>query len=299
MAVEENINHAVDAIGVYGHTDPDLDCLTAMWIVERFLLKKWYHADQRASFQFVSHHQLSKLANDLSGSFPIVVDGGKVYDPEHRRFDTHGDVRLKHECATSLVARELDEADAKALAPMVESVRMHDTGDGRAYPTLLPGFFRLLHGGHGTVSLTAIWHGVLSKWYGLNVIEPQNVNDALEFTKVYGAVVVTPFNAPRSIASRLFNKGYKFVVYSTAFGVGVVASLRLPFRFAQRLLEKLEEKGRTAEFSTWFFHPTGRMACRGSSKAPVASDSVLSTDDLVGLIHELEADAIRLPLVSS
>jgi len=290
---EIGYNHAVDAVGVYGHKDPDLDCLTAMWLFDRFLLKERF-PERESNLQFVGHAQLIKIAEDHE-CFPVIVDGGKIYDPEHYRFDTHGDVRLKKECAASLVAREINEKDRQDLTPLVESVRAFDTGVPPPFPTLLPHFFSLLRGTHGPIMLAQIWFGVLDKWYGQAVLAPIQIEDALTFTKIFGSVVVTPHNAPRNISTKLFQKGYTYIVYETDYGTGVVARERLPFRFAQRVVERLEELNRASEFETWFFHPSGRMACRGSSKSPVVAPSALSTADLVAIAHGLDPKSLDVP----
>ena len=288
MATDEKI------IGVYGHTNPDLDCATAMWIVEKFLLAKWFPGT-RASWQFAPHQNLTKIANDPD--YPIIVDGGAIYDPKTLRFDTHGSVTLSKECATSLIAKELDKKDQHDIRLLVESVRQYDTGESAPYPTPLPYVFKILHGTiHDDLRLTQFWHDMLDTWYNQAVLQRQYVIDAIANTLVYGRIAVTPHNAPRAVGHELFEKGYDYVVYQTSQGVGVQANKRVPFGFAQAVLKKLEEKNSSGQFAEWFFHPTGRMACRGSSKAQVDTDSVLLPADLVEIIQGLAgAEVMRLP----
>lgn len=291
----DSVKDAADKVGIYGHTKPDVDCTTAMWIVARFLLDRWFPG-KAPYYQFVGHAQLKKVADDPD--FPIIVDGGQVYDPESYRFDTHGSGRLKTECAASLVARELDEQDQKDIKPLVESVRLHDIGSRPPFPTPLPQFYRLLPE-NGPLQKTLLWHGILDKWYGHQVVEPKHIENAVTFTKVYGSVAVVPHNCPRNTSIHLFRKGYQYVIYTMDTGMGVLAKDRLPYRFSQRVLELLEQRGRSSEFLEWYFKPDGKMACRGSSKGPVEGESCLEPLDIVEVIQDLEKDSQRLPLVAS
>lgn len=291
------LSEIAETVTVLGHIRPDVDCATAMWIANRFLAGNWFPG-RNVTFEFAKANKMPELAKDTE-HFHIVVDGGEVYDPSARRFDTHGNKDYEHESATSLISRELPPVIRTHLADLVDGVRLHDIGeqppeDNRA--KALVGLYHLLAVSYGTDdrSLVKRWCRILDAWYYQTIEMQQIVLEAANHVEYHGRVAVLPPNAPRALTAKVFrdNPNVWYVVFNNDQNIGIMVDtkskrkgdVRLPNGFAKSLLDELTIRKRTGEFSEWFFHPAGFYVGRGSPKSPVETPSSLTPDDLCRLL---------------
>lgn len=299
-----------ETVTILGHMRPDVDCATSMWIASRFLLGTWF-PDKSATFEFAKANKMSNLVNDVE-HFHIIVDGGGVYDPARRRFDTHGNKDLKNECATSLLSRELPANVQHQLEELIENVRMHDVGGPRedSKTRALVSLYSYLSTSYGANErgLVNRWCRILDAWYYETVELQQLVLDASRLVTYSGATAVLPPDSPRALTSKVFreNIGIHYVVFQNAGSLGVMIDtrsrhkghVRLPNGFTKALFDLLHERNHGSEFGEWFFHPAGFYVGRGSVKSPVETPSCLTQADLLNLLTECLAKQTTLEKVA-
>jgi hypothetical protein len=263
---------------IVGHLAPDLDCLTAIWIIIRF------GKAAEAELAFVpAGCTLNDLPPDADPTV-VHVDTGKG------RFDHHhsADTSLS---AAELVRRSIAPGDA-ALQRLVEQVTRNDHAELSAGPLRQPIFFNI--------------NDLIAGYNGLYPNRPHHVAQAmLPNLDAWYEHEARQIRMERAFARRL--------EFRTRWGLGIAlqsddgASSRLAYQHGAVLYAYRDRRGymgiaaqhrsevdltpvyadlqRIDSEADWYLHPSTRLLLCGTPKAPPRRRSDLSLDQLVEVIR--------------
>lgn len=260
---------------IVGHLAPDLDCLTAIWILIRF----GNAAD--AELEFVPAGTTWQQAPVDSNSHIIHVDtGGGRYDHHQRH--------ARNLCAAELVRRAIAPRDA-ALERMVRQVCQIDNATA---PAGGMGFFNInaLITGYNSLFPNRPRHVAyamlpnLDAWYEHEARQIR-LEDAfahrLEFETRWGLGIAME-SADGGSSKLAYGHGAVLYAYRDGNGwMGVAAQARSPVDLAPVYVD-LQSVDREAD---WYLHPSHRLLLCGSATAPPRAPSRLSLPDLVRVIQ--------------
>jgi len=264
------------------HVSPDWDCLTAAWQLVRF-----YPEFNDAELIFVNTGNPDPA---ILADATAVVDTGKVYDRKTLRFDHHQ--LAGHEANTS--AAELvysflistGVASVQHLIPLINMVTAGDLGiaaDGADWSRKI-GIHALL-----SAHKAARWDDEQLTTWAFDVLDALNTQllarhqaqQALVSSMTYqsddGYFVVLE-NAPPFATSAAYEHGARmvmFVNYETNT-IGIQRATEWSETHVGKLIEHAiqyidkseEDRAIADELTTWFLHPAGWFAGRGTAKAP-------------------------------
>lgn len=259
---------------IVGHLAPDLDCLTAIWILLRF------GGAADAELQFVP-------AGSTLNDTPPDADPQVVHvDTGHGRYDHH-QRPSRNLCAAELVRRAVAPHD-RALARMVQQVCRIDNA------TVAPGeqgFFNInaLIAGYNLLFPNRPRHVAyamlpnLDAWYEHEArqirLETAFVN-RIEFETPWGPGVA--MESEDGASSRLaYDSGAVLYAYRDAHGwMGIAAQSRshVDLSSIYRDLQRVDQE------ADWYLHPSKRLLLCGTPKAPPQHPSRLTLLELVRVI---------------
>lgn len=268
------MQRAVTRPTIVGHLSPDLDCLTAIWLLLRF------GNAPDADLAFVpAGSTLNQQAPDIDPAI-IHVDTGNGRFDHHQRASTTL-------CAAELVRRAVAPND-QALVRMVRQVCQIDNAVASAGDH---GFFNInaLIGGYNLLYPTRPHHVAqamlpnLDAWY-----EHESRQLRLEHAFAQRIEFDTPWGRGIAMESEdggssklAYGQGAVLHAYRDGNGwMGVAAQSRSSVDLGS-VYAALQHADQGAD---WFLHPNRRLLLCGTAKSPVAHRSQLSLAALVDVI---------------
>lgn len=256
-----------------GHLAPDIDCLTAMWILVRF------GGAEHADLQFVAAG--TTLNNSPPDADPRIVH----VDTGGGRFDHHQ--RASRElCAAELVRRAVAPSDL-ALQRMVRQVSQLDN----AMAKNAQGFFNInaLISGYNMLYPNRPRHVAeamllnLDAWYEHEMRQirlEQAFARRIEFETQWGLGIA--MESEDGGSSKLaYSHGAVLYVYRDSHGwMGVAAQSRsnVDLSLVYADLKHIDHE------ADWYLHPNKRLLLCGTTKAPPRTRSRLTLEELVDVI---------------
>lgn len=273
---------------IVGHLAPDLDCLTAIWILVRF------GGACDASLRFVpAGHTLDDRPPDADPQIVHVDTGGGRYDHHH--------IAARGVCAAELVRRHIAPED-EALERLVHQVNQIDNA---VAPPASHGFFNVnaLVNGYNLLFPNRPHHVAyamlpnLDAWY-----EHETRQIRLEHAFARRIEFDTPWGLGIAMegddggSSKLaYRHGAVLYAYRTRHGwMGIAAQSRSNVDLSL-IYHDLQMVDADAD---WYLHPGKRMLLCGTPKAPPRAPSRLSLDELVRVIQG-EAMFLEHPLLTA
>jgi hypothetical protein len=275
------------------HTNPDFDCITGAWLLTRFV-----PGFEEASIEFVNTGNPDQA---LLSRADAVIDTGKIYDPSDFRFDHHQlpGQASNDTCAAKMtfdfMALGLGPDHPAYLQPLIDIVFCGDTGRKESGADWSRDV-----GLHALLSGYKLWFGeqvkpvpdenILAWAFGiLDILNARLKSQAKIKAELSGKVVhksldglvwaIKHGSTGSSFAA--FEEGARLVVFEgepleveggTTYPLGVMRSGEWQEPHVGELVERAiahSMRGVEAELSTWFKHPAGFFAGRGTAKAPV------------------------------
>ena len=263
------------ATTIVGHLAPDLDCLTAIWILVRF------GGAADAELVFVpSGETFEHRLVDIDPCIVHVDTGGGRYDHHQRN--------AQQLCAAELVRRAIAPKDV-ALERLVRRVCQLDTATA---PAGEQGFFNInaLITGYNLLYPTRpqhvaaamlpnldAWHEFESRQLRLESAFARR----LEFDTPWGLGIA--MESEDGGSSKLaYGRGAVLYVYRDGHGwMGIAAQARSNVDLAP-IFQNLQSIDRDAD---WYLHPNHRLLLCGTAKAPPRVPSRLTLPELVRVIQ--------------
>lgn len=260
---------------IVGHLAPDLDCLTAIWMLVRF------GGAANAELQFVPAG--ATLYGGPPDSDPSVIH----VDTGGGRFDHH-QPHAHDTCASELVRRAVAPADA-ALERMIQRVGRLDRAAAPSdehgpfnVTALIDGLNRLFPTNPQHVACTMLAN--LDAWYE-NEARQMRMEaafaDRIEFETPWGLGIA--MESEEGGSSRLaYSRGAVLYVYRDRHGwMGVAAQSRS----SVDLSAVYADLRRVDKQADWYLHPNRRLLLCGTAKAPPRVPSGLTLAELVRVIQ--------------
>ncbi len=261
---------------IVGHLSPDLDCLTAIWMLLRF----GNMAD--AELHFVpAGETLDHRPPDATPHIVHVDTGNGRYDHHHR-----GAQNLS---SAELVRRAIRPYD-RALERMVKQVTLIDnaqaSGDG--------GFFNIsaLITGYNLLFPTKPHHVAyamlpnLDAWYEHELRQirlEQAFGEHLTFSTPWGKGIAME-SADGGSSKLAYAQGAILYAYRDGNGwMGIAAQSRSSVDLSD-VYADLQERDPGAD---WYLHPNKRLLLCGTPKSPPRTPSRLSLAELVEIIQRV------------
>jgi hypothetical protein len=263
------------ATTIVGHLAPDLDCLTAIWILIRF----GGAADADLAFVPAGETLGGQEADSDPGIIHVDTGGGR-YD-HHRR-------RSCHLCAAELVRRALAPNDA-ALERMVRQVCQLDSATA---PAGEQGFFNItsLIAGYNLLFPNRPHHVAFAMFPNLDAwLEHEARQLRLEAAFARRMEFETPWGLGIAMesddggSSRLaYGRGAVLYAYRDGRGwMGIAAQARSNVD----LMPVYEDLRLIDQDADWYLHPNHRLLLCGTAKAPPRVPSRLTLPELVRVIQ--------------
>jgi hypothetical protein len=260
---------------IVGHLAPDLDCLTAIWILIRF------GGATNADLQFVP-------AGATIGQQPADADPQIIHvDTGGGRFDHHRSA-ARNLCAAELVRREI-APDNLALERLVHQVCQLDNATA---PAGEHGFFNInsLIAGYNLLYPTRPHHVAyamqpnLDAWYEHEIRQIRLETafaQRIEFQTSWGLGIAMESDDGGS--SRLaYRHGAVLFAYRDAHGwMGIAAQARSSVNLSTVYTDLRQVDGD----ADWYLHPNKRLLLCGTPKAPPRVPSRLTLSELVRVIQ--------------
>jgi hypothetical protein len=265
---------------IVSHTSPDWDSIGATWLLLRF-----GGDDLAGAVPMFVHTGAPDPA--LLRCATAVVDTGGVYDPAQCRFDHHQDPTLP--CATALVFQWLLHrgADVQHLAPLISLIHAGDTGGVEARPSMEVGIHALLQASkqtgasdHDVMAWACVLLDLLDATLRLRARARDDVRRCTVYTSADGRLIALDGGGPTTTVAA-GELGYAVAVFasrdtlpdgSTTWARGIQrltadASLHVGALVA-RAADAAQNDALRRELLSWYRHPAGFFAGRGTRKAP-------------------------------
>jgi hypothetical protein len=260
---------------IVGHLAPDLDCLTAIWILIRF--GNAAHAD----LEFVPAGQTWQDQPVDSDPRVVHVDtGGGRYDHHQRK--------SSNLCAAELVLRAVAPSDL-ALERMVRHVGQIDNATAPAgdhgfftITSLIAGYNLLYpnrprHVAHAMLPNLDAWHDHEARQIRLEAAFARR----LEFETPWGLGIAMESDDGGS-SKLAYRSGAVLYAYRDGHGwMGVAAQSRSNVD----LTPVYQDLRKVDVGADWYLHPSHRLLICGSAKAPARAPSRLTLRELVSVIQ--------------
>lgn len=287
------------------HTSPDWDAITSCWLLQR------YGGFSDAPVVFVNTGNPDRALLD---SAVAVVDTGRAYDVTRWRFDHHHlpGTEANATCAAHLVwcwleARApIPSAEYDTLMAIEDLVRLVFNGDtggnewGAAYSRTV-GIHALLSAQKAKrlsdAELLAYGYQILDD-LAAHLIARDEARRTLAQHTVYASedgLVRGLSGAPQGATFAAFEAGARLVVFHSeapgTVSVGVMRGGEGDEPHCGALVSLLIIEGGagdllSAELDTWFRHPAGFFAGRGTAKAPDPRPLAVSAAEIAAAIDE-------------
>lgn len=268
---------------IVGHLAPDLDCLTAIWILVRFT------GAAGADLQFVPAG--TTLNNRPADADPRIIH----VDTGNGRFDHHRP-GAQATCAAELVRRAVRPTD-RALERMVRQVCRLDSataspGDQGPFGinALIAGYHLLYPNRPQQVAYAMLPN--FDAWYEHEVRQlrlERAFEQRIEFDTPWGLGIA--MESADGGSSRLaYGRGAVLYAYRDGHGwMGVAAQARSDVD----LSAVYRDLCRVDSGADWYLHPNKRLLLCGTPKAPPRVPSRLTLAELVRVIESRPAEAAR------
>lgn len=264
---------------IVGHVAPDWDCIAALWMLQRF------GPFGDAEIKLVNTGTPDPAVLEGAGA---VVDTGRQLDPQAWRFDHHQlpGAEANETCAAQQVYFRLifyrNEIDLGYLQPLIDLVFAGDTGKPEAAQSRQIGIHALL-----SAWKAARWPDEILITWGYEVLddlaahllrayEARQTLDAHTVYRSADGLLIALDKAPQGATQAAFEAGALLVVWHNPMEATVAVGLnRAPesgihcgelaamVGVAQPLGSPIE-----TELRSWYKHPSGFFAGRGTPKAP-------------------------------
>ncbi|MCS7093354.1 MAG: MYG1 family protein [Patescibacteria group bacterium] len=272
------------------HISPDLDAVTACWLIKRFL-PGW----QKAQIKLVpAGETLDKISPDEDPEI-IHVDTGLG------RFDHHQ--TSAKICAALLVFNHLKEKKfvfgkkLLALERLVQQVNFFDhfgeiklkNPDLDCYEFLLPividsGLRTLMIKGNELIEYLFPILDSLVITFQKKIEAEREIEKGLQFPSRWGRTLIV-LSKNEEVIKLGLRRGFKLVARKDP-EIGNIRIKTTPGKkyHLKDLYKKILEIDKNA---TWFFHASGNMLLNGSTKNPYFVPSSLTIDQLVDIIKKI------------
>ena len=276
------------------HVSPDWDAIGAVWLLKR------YGGLEGADVAFVNTGNPDKTLLD---SATAIVDTGRLYDPSRLYFDHHHlpGKEANATCATLQVAQYLvlarPDYDFNPIWPIIQLIYAGDTGKPEANESRRTGIHALLSNhkrqGADNYALLAYGFDILDS-LSQSLISQDEARHSLEQHSVYRSddgLVVALKNAPHGATFAAHEAGARLVVFANyeKNAIGVMRGGEGADVNAGALIDSIVNDPTTptdlgSELDTWFRHPAGFFAGRGTDKAPRADSIDIQVTDVAAAI---------------
>ena len=286
------------------HVNPDFDAIASVWLLKRFTNL------ESEEIVFVNTGNPDK---ELLEKAVAVVDTGKVYDPGNLRFDHHHLVDANMTCAALQVYQWIYSHNPTFyIGSLINLVFEGDTGRSGANFSRELGIHALLSGFKASFKeRNEIATDQLILDYGFSILDTLALrlkNQAKAREELAEKVVyksedslvwaIKHGSAGSSFAA--FDEGARIVVFEgepiqlaegTTYPIGVmrVGEWQEP-RVGELVGEVINNNTLNVEVLTelksWFCHPGGFFAGRGTAKAPVFNPVIIDLNELAQLIDK-------------
>jgi hypothetical protein len=268
---------------IVGHLAPDLDCLTAIWILMRF-------GDMpNAELQFVpSGTTLHSQPVDSVDTIIHVDTGGGRFDHHHRS--------QRDLCAAELVRRTIAPQN-HVLARIVEQVARIDhavdrSGGFFSVQSLIRGYTILYPTDPHRVAQAMLPN--LDAWYAtehrLARLE-EAFDQRIEFVTPWGLGIAME-SVDGGSSKLAFSRGAVLYAYRDSNGwMGIAAQARSSVDLSP-VYTQLQEADPGAD---WYLHASRRLLLCGTAKSPPRHPSQLTLIELVRVIQGRERSASAFP----
>ena len=260
---------------IVGHLAPDLDCLTAIWILNRF------GGTKDAELVFVPAGETFEGRSVDSDPLVIHVDtGGGRYDHHQRQ--------SRHLCAAELVRRAVAPND-RALERMVRQVCQIDNATA---PAGEQGFFNIssLIAGYNLLFPNRPHHVAFAMFPNLDAWLEHEARQLrleaafarrLEFETPWGLGIAMESDDGGS-SKLAYRHGAVLYAYRDGHGwMGIAAQARSDVD----LMPIFQDLRQIDQDADWYLHPNRRLLLCGTAKAPARVPSRLTLPQLVRVIQ--------------
>ena len=267
------------AATIVGHLTPDLDCLSAIWILVRF------GGYTEALLRFVPSG--STLNGQPVDADPLVIH----VDTGGGRFDHHQPGRTAL-CAAELVRRAIAPRD-HVLADMAEQINRLDHATARAPRDDAARLFDIqaLIEGHNLIfpdqpeQVARMMLPNFDAWYASAARQrrlAEAFENRIEFETPWGLGIAVE-SAEGASSKQAFRKGAILYVYRDQRGwMGIAAQSQSDVDLLP-VFEALQSVDGDAD---WYLHPNRRLLVCGTAKSPPRHVSRLSLQELVHVIQQ-------------
>lgn len=262
---------------IVGHLAPDLDCLTAIWLLMRF------GGGEHADLYFVAAgHTLEDQPVDWCTDVLHVDTGGGRYDHHHT-----ADATLS---AAELVRREVIPNDT-AIERMVQQVTQIDHAQMRPDRRSLSFTITDLIAGYNVIYPNCPEQVVRAMLPNLDALYEHErrqsrfrhaFHDRYEFQTRWGLGIAVE-SAEGGSSTLAFQRGAVLFAYRDRHGYMGITAPRTSDVDLQPVFRRLQTVDAEAD---WYLHPTHRLLLCGTPKAPVDHTSRLSLAELVDVLSE-------------
>lgn len=281
------------------HTAPDFDAVASVWLLKR------YGGLDDCEVQFVN---TGAPDDGVLRSATAVVDTGRVFDPRLLRFDHHQlpGKAANETCATLQVAQYLvlarPDVDFNPIWPLIQLIYYGDTGKPEANESRRIGIHALLstrkRQGADNYALLAYGFELLDS-LAQSLISQDEALKSLVLHAVYRSedgLVVALKDAPHGATFAAHEAGARLVVFANyaknAIGVmrggegqdvsvgHVVNCINEDYDCGLDVCSEAVHQ----ELCTWFRHPAGFFAGRGTDKAPSDRPIIVDLRDVAAAI---------------
>lgn len=263
---------------IVGHVAPDWDCITALWLLQRF----GGFAEAEIKLVNTGTPDPEVLAGAVA-----VVDTGRVLDIPDHRFDHHQLDDPNSTCAAMQVYKRIVRV-VPALAylePLIALIYAGDTGKPEAAQSRIVGIHAQLSAwkarGLADELLIAVGYDVLDD-LAAHLLRQHEARQTLDAHTVYRSadgLLVALEQSSRAAVQAAHDAGARLVLWHRTFehtetvelwrgGTGPDVDCGKVVRSAiADLVLLIDERD---ELSSWYLHSAGFYAGRGSDKAPDA-----------------------------
>ena len=275
------------------HVAPDWDAICSVW-----LLKRYQPGFADADVVFVNTGSPDPAVLESAAA---VVDTGRAWDVTTHRYDHHQfpGAMANERCAAKLVydtLRGFGYIDG-VLEPLINLINAGDTGKKEANESRMLGIHALLSNkkrqGADSYSLLAYGFDILDN-LAQSLISQDDALKSLVMHTVYRSedgLVVALKDAPQGATWAAHDAGVRLVVFAdyrrNAIGVmrgGEGADVDCGALVGWIVDDPTAPTDLGSELDTWFRHPAGFVALRGSDKAPRDDAILVSLRDVAAAL---------------
>lgn len=263
---------------IVGHLAPDLDCLTAIWILLRF------GSTKQATLRFVPSGQTLNDEPVDSHKHIIHVDTGGG------RFDHHHLVDNTEEVCAAELVRRATAPHNRALTRMVRRVCKIDNADtfvadyGYFHISSLINGYNLMFPNRPQHVAEAMFPN-LDAWYEHEMRQvrlEESFTHRVEFETPWGLGVAV--ESDDGASSRLaYSIGAVLYAYRDSrnwMGIAAQSRSRVDLTPIYRRLQRIDAE------ADWYLHPSRKLLLCGTAKSPPRQISRLSLDELIQLLRK-------------